>query len=63
MFALNRGITTSTYGPTKTHEMTVEIINDEWAEIDDKLSALRDEARKLGKKVVAAGGAWIEGLE
>jgi len=63
LFALNRGITTSTYGPTATHEMTVEIIEEEWEGINSRLGTLKEQARRLGEKVVSAGGAWIEGVE
>lgn len=63
LFALNRGITSSTYGPTPTHEKTVQIITAEWQSINDKLSQLKTEAKKIGALIVNAGGPWIEGLE
>jgi len=63
LFALNRGVTTSTYGPTETHKMTIEIILDQWNSINDSLIELQSEAQDLGSTIVKAGGAWVEGME
>lgn len=63
LFALNRGISTSTYGPTPTHLETVEIITSESQSINDKLSKLKAETKVIGAMIVKAGGPWIEGLE
>ncbi|MCR9253315.1 MAG: glycosyl hydrolase [bacterium] len=63
LFALNRGISISTYGPTETHKMTVDIIKKQWNEMNNELNSLKDEAKVLSKQVVDAGGAWIEGME
>ena len=63
LFALYRGISISTHGPTKTHQMTVEIIKDQWNEMNTELNSLKSEARTLSQQVVEAGGAWIEGGE
>ena len=62
LFALNRGISTSTYGPTATHQKTVKIITAEWQSINDKLNQLKAEAKELGELIVKTGGAWVEGL-
>ncbi|MGB0525706.1 MAG: WD40/YVTN/BNR-like repeat-containing protein [Flammeovirgaceae bacterium] len=63
LFALNRGISTSTYGPTPTHQKTVKIITDEWQSIYDKLTKLKAEAKEIGALIVKAGGPWVEGLD
>jgi len=62
LFALNRGISTSTYGPTPTHEKTVGIITTEWESMKEELSALKAEAKAIGALIVKAGGPWVEGL-
>ena len=63
LFALNRGISTSTYGPTPTHLETVKIITNEWQSINNKLTQLKTEAKQIGALIVKAGGPWVEGLE
>ncbi len=63
LFALNRGISMSTYGPTTTHLMTVDIINDERKAINDRLTSLQAEAKEIGGVISNAGGAWIEGMD
>ncbi len=63
LFALNRGISLSTYGPTQTHRQTVEIITQQWREMNTELNTLKNQARALSKQVVEAGGAWVEGID
>ncbi len=63
LFALNRGVSMSTYGPTATHLMTVDIINDERKSIHEELSLHKAEAQDIGQLINDAGGAWIEGLD
>jgi photosystem II stability/assembly factor-like uncharacterized protein len=63
LFALNRGISTSTYGPTPTHLETVRIITAEQQAINDKLAQLKGEAKEIGSLIVKAGGPWVEGLD
>ncbi|SNS98018.1 Uncharacterized protein SAMN05421640_1870 [Ekhidna lutea] len=61
LFALNRGITTSTYGPTETHKETMRIIKDQWANMMARLETQRIKAQSIADKVVEAGGSWVEG--
>ncbi|MEQ8629833.1 glycosyl hydrolase [Ekhidna sp.] len=61
LFALNRGITTSTYGPTETHEETMRIIKEQWTDMMARLEAQRIKAQSIADKVVEAGGSWVEG--
>ncbi len=63
LFALNRGITMSTYGPTETHEMTMDIIVSQWSEMNQSLAGLRAEAKEIGGMIVEAGGSWVEGQD
>ena len=61
LFALNRGISTSTYGPTPTHLETMEIIVKQQKAMEVTLSQLESEADQLAQIIVAAGGSWVEG--
>lgn len=63
LFALYRGISTSTYGSTPTHQETVGIITSEWQTMHDTLSGLKSEAQSINAEIVAAGGPWVEGLD
>lgn len=63
LFALNRGISTSTYGPTPTHLETVRIITEEWQSIKGELGQLKGEAKAIGALIVKSGGPWVEGLD
>ncbi len=63
LFALNRGITMSTYGPTETHKATMEIIKKQLSQLQTTLAAGRAEAKRLAKAVVEAGGSWVEGID
>jgi len=60
LFALNRGISTSTYGPTATHKKTMEIIKAELAQLKEKIGVQVSSLGQLAEQVQAAGGAWIE---
>lgn len=61
LFALNRGVSLSTYGPTETHKMTMEIIVKQLGELTSELETLKNEAREIGRAIVNAGGSWVEG--
>jgi hypothetical protein len=60
LFALNRGITTSTYGPTETHKETMRMIKEQWANMMDRLEVQRIKAQSIADKIVEAGGSWVE---
>ena len=60
LFALNRGISTSTYGPTSTHKETMELVKTELMDLNEKLSTHKATLMALGDQVRTAGGAWIE---
>jgi len=63
LFALYRGISKSTYGPTPTHQETFTIITDEWQIMNGKLSSLKAEAQSIRDEIISAGGPWVEGLD
>ncbi len=63
LFALNRGITLSTYGPTATHKETMQIIKDQLAELNTALGQSSNKVSSFAKQVVDAGGPWIEGQD
>lgn len=63
LFSLNRGITTSTYGPTSTHKQTMELIKKQLNDLNDKLATGRSKAKSLAQQVKDAGGSWVEGME
>lgn len=63
LFALSRGISTSTYGPTATHQQTMNIIKDELNTHQGSIDAIQVKVKNLGGQVLAAGGSWIEGID
>ncbi len=60
LFALWRGISTSTYGPTETHKETMRIIKKQRAEMKSALDAQMTKAESIANKIVEAGGSWVE---
>lgn len=63
LFALNRGISISTYGPTETHLKTMEIVISQWSEMNEELMTLKEEAQDIGGIILEAGGSWVEGQD
>ena len=63
MFALWKGLTWSTYGPTETHQKSMGLVRSELTKGEEMMSDLMDEARALSNEIVNAGGPKIEGLE
>ncbi|MEO9872619.1 WD40/YVTN/BNR-like repeat-containing protein [Ekhidna sp.] len=61
LFALNRGISLSAYGPTDTHKETMNIIKDQWNKMNDKLEAQREKSLSIRDQIKVAGGSWVEG--
>ncbi len=61
LFAVNRGVSLSTYGPTDTHKQSLAIVESELKEIQTKLKAKQTELSALGKSLLAAGAPWVEG--
>ncbi len=63
LFALNRGISQSTYGPTETHQETMKIVVKQWREMNEKLQGYQEEASELSGQITEAGGSWVEGQD
>ncbi len=63
MFALWKGLSWSTYGPTETHKKSMELAQNELGTLTSQLNSLKAEAKELANQVVAAGGPKIEGME
>lgn len=63
IFAVNRGLSNSTYGPTETHKRTMEIIKEELNDVESGLLKLENDLNTLVKELQAAGAPWIEGME
>ncbi|MEQ8239550.1 MAG: glycosyl hydrolase [Cyclobacteriaceae bacterium] len=63
LFAVNRGISLSTYGPTETHKQTVRIIEKQMTSIQERLANIKQDAKTVGEIIVKAGGSWVEGMD
>ncbi len=62
LFAVNRGITQSTYGPTDTNKEGIAIIQAEVDGIKSELKTIHSTIGTLSKKIFDAGGPLIEGI-
>ncbi|MEP1093524.1 MAG: glycosyl hydrolase [Cyclobacteriaceae bacterium] len=62
MFALWKGLSWSTYGPTETHEKSLSLAQNELNDLNAKLSSLTNEAKSLANQILQAGGPSIEGF-
>ena len=62
LFAVSRGISNSTYGPTETHKESLSIIQDEVGEMIKALGDMTATIKAIGKKILDAGGPQIEGI-
>ncbi len=60
LFALNRGISNSTYGPTETHKSSLKFANDQLKEIQGKLESSLKKSTALSKDLMKAGAPWVE---
>jgi hypothetical protein len=61
LWAVGLGLASSTYGPTPTHRMTLEIAIAQLRRIKSDLEAARAEAADLGEELLEAGAPWVEG--
>jgi len=59
--AVELGIYASTYGPTATHQMTLELATDQLQQIRSELAKARSDAAALGNDLLRAGAPWVEG--
>jgi len=61
MFKVSLGVSNSTYGPTETNKETMSIIENQLADMRDKLTGIQAKMVKLGEDLVAKGAPWVEG--
>ncbi|MEM8895341.1 MAG: glycosyl hydrolase, partial [Bacteroidota bacterium] len=61
LFAVERGVSLSTYGPTQTNQEQLAIANAEIERMTKALSELDIELRSAGKALQDAGAPWVEG--
>ncbi len=61
LFAINRGITRSTYGPTGFHKKNLQIVNNELNEYRTELATLHSEMQAISQALIEAGAPWVEG--
>ena len=58
--SLTRGVTRSTYGPTKTHLNTMEMIKEQINPLFEELNKNRVLLDETAAVIMKAGGAWVE---
>ncbi len=61
LFAINRGITRSTYGPTENHRKNLNLVNSKLGDFATRLTQLQSEMGTLAQDLVKAGAPWVEG--
>ena len=60
VFALYRGLSNSTYGPTATHRKTLQIVQEQLNALDNQLQQAKREMEQLAQAIVEAGGPIVE---
>ena len=60
IFAISKGITRSTYGPTETHKQMMKIALEELANLNTELTKLKNESDEIAKKIAVANGPVVE---
>jgi hypothetical protein len=63
LFALNKGVTRSAYGPTDTHRETMSLIHKELGYINGELDKLNSELDKTSDALIEAGAPYVEGAK
>ena len=63
LFAVDRGITRSTYGPTATHRRSLEQVNEDLAKRVQELGRIEAKMKTLDQQLKAAGAPYVEGGE
>ncbi len=61
LFAINRSISHSTYGPTLTNRRGLEIVEEQLTDIRSELQSNITKMSDLGKALIKAGAPWVEG--
>ncbi len=60
LFAVARGVDRSTYGPTPSHEPSLELAEAGIAELRPKIESARERVTELVEALVEAGSPWLE---
>lgn len=63
LFALWKGVSRSTYGPTDTHKQMMEMARNTLSRLQTSLTQLKQEMHQLAKEITQAGGPIIEGID
>ena len=61
LFSVSRGVGQSSYGPTETNRMSLEIAMDQLTEARRDLESAREKMSELAQDLLEAGAPWIEG--
>ncbi|MEK6477167.1 glycosyl hydrolase [Catalinimonas sp. 4WD22] len=61
LFAVERGISHSTYGPTPTHQQSLAIVKEQLQDIQNKLKSAQSEMAEISAELMENGAPWIEG--
>jgi len=61
LFAINRSISHSTYGPTLTNRRSLKIVEEQLTDIQSELQSNIAKMSDLGKALIKAGAPWVEG--
>ena len=61
LFAVARGISNSTYGPTANHKRDLGIAQTKLNEVEQAFKSIDRQLSALANDIVAAGGPWVEG--
>ncbi|WP_040490424.1 VPS10 domain-containing protein [Indibacter alkaliphilus] len=63
LFAVNRGISTSLYGPTETSKQTLQIANKQIQRATEELKKLNQSLADMASEMKNAGAPYIEGMK
>ena len=61
LFAVQRGIERSTYGPTTTHREQLAIVEHDVQAMGQRLVGAQQRLNRLALQIVNMGGPWVEG--
>lgn len=61
LFAVSKGVSQSTYGPTTMQKRTLGIANEKIKAVQTQLEATQQQISRLATDLVKAGAPWIEG--
>ena len=61
LFAVERGVGLSTYGPTPSHHAILEIATTEMADLRAELERHEVSLSELVRELLTAGAPWLEG--